>query len=59
MGKMSRVLAAGPTRKEFTTLMLGPRGIGKTTMLAAIADEAEAAGWRVIRIDAPLSPQPG
>ena len=58
IGRMARVLAAGPARKEFTTLMLGPRGVGKTTMASAIADEASAAGWRVIRIDAPLAPQP-
>ena len=58
IGRMARVLAAGPARKEFTTLMLGPRGVGKTTMASAIADEAAAAGWRVIRIDAPLAPQP-
>ena len=58
IGRMVRVLAAGPARKEFTTLMLGPRGVGKTTMAAAIADEAHAAGWRVIRIDTPLAPQP-
>ena len=58
IGRMARVLAAGPARKEFTTLMLGPRGVGKTTMASAIADEAAAAGWRVIRIDAPLVPPP-
>lgn len=58
IGRMARVLAAGPARKEFTTLMLGPRGVGKTTMASAIATEASAAGWRVIRIDAPLAPQP-
>ena len=58
IGRMARVLAAGPARREFTTLMLGPRGVGKTTMASAIADEATAADWRVIRIDAPLAPQP-
>ena len=58
MDKMGRALAAGPSRKEFTTLLLGPRGIGKTTVLTAIADEARAGGWRIIRIDAPLSPAP-
>lgn len=58
LDKMGRALAAGPSHKEFTTLMLGPRGIGKTTVLTAIADEARAAGWRIIRIDAPLSPGP-
>lgn len=58
MDKMGGALAAGPAHKGFTTLMLGPRGIGKTTVLTAIAEEARAAGWRIVRIDAPLSPGP-
>ncbi len=58
MDKMGKALAAGPAHKGFTTLMLGPRGIGKTTVLTAIADEARADGWRTIRIDAPLAPGP-
>ena len=59
VNKMTRVLAAGPKNNAFTSLMLGPRGIGKTTMLLTIMDYAEAAGWRTIQIDAPLSPEPG
>lgn len=59
INQMSRVLAAGSSRKEFTTLLLGPRGVGKTALLAAIADETRAAGWRVIRVDAPLQPETG
>lgn len=59
IGRLCRALAAGAARKEFTTLMLGPRGVGKTTLMAAIADEARAAGWRVIRADAPLEPPAG
>lgn len=58
MDKMGRALAAGPAHKEFTTLMLGSRGTGKTTVLTATADEARAVGWRIVRVDAPLSPGP-
>lgn len=52
-------LAAGPRQREFTTLMLGPRGVGKTTLLARIEDDAASAGWRVVSVDAPFSPRPG
>ena len=54
-----QALKAGPTRPAFTTLALGPRGVGKTTMLAAVADAAAAAGWRIIRVETPLAPPPG
>lgn len=59
VNKMTRVLAAGPKNNALTSLMLGPRGIGKTTMLLTIMEHAEAAGWRTIQIDAPLAPDPG
>lgn len=52
-------LAQGPRVKAFTSLMLGPRGVGKTAALNAISDEAAAAGWRVIAADALLSPPDG
>lgn len=54
-----RALEAGPADPAFTALALGPRGVGKTAMLAVVAAEAEAAGWRVIRVETPLSPGPG
>ena len=57
-GAMS-ALAIGPADKAFTSLMLGPRGVGKTTVLNAITSEAAAAGWRVLAADAMLSPSPG
>ncbi len=56
--RMKTVLAAGPSRREFTTLLLGPRGVGKTTVLAAIAGDAQQAGWRTIRINVPLTRDP-
>ncbi|MCY3861460.1 MAG: ATP-binding protein [bacterium] len=56
--RMKTVLAAGPSRREFTTLLLGPRGVGKTTVLAAIANDAQQAGWRTIRVNVPLTQDP-
>ena len=56
--RMKTVLAAGPSRREFTTLLLGPRGVGKTTVLAAIAGDAQQAGWRTIRINVSLTRDP-
>ena len=52
-------LAQGPRVKAFTSLMLGPRGVGKTAALNAISEEAAAAGWRVIAADALLNPPDG
>lgn len=49
-------LSAGPTHRNFSTLLLGPRGVGKTAVLNAISDDATAAGWRVLAVDALLSP---
>ena len=52
-------LAAGPKVKTFTRLLLGSRGIGKTALLAAGAEEAREAGWHVMEVDAALDPEPG
>lgn len=49
-------LSAGPTHRNFSSLLLGPRGVGKTTVLNAVADDAAASGWRVIAVDALLAP---
>ncbi len=47
-----------PTRKEYATLLLGPKGAGKTTMMSNIAEEARAIGWRVIQLDTPFAAPP-
>ena len=52
LSNVRSTLRAGPGRPEFTSLVLGTRGTGKTVCLLAIRDEAEAAGWRVIQREA-------
>lgn len=44
-------LAAGPASPGYTSLLLGARGMGKTTVLHKVCENAEAgagsyAGWR-------------
>ena len=58
LSNVRAALRAGPGRPEFTSLVLGARGTGKTVCLLAIRDEAEAAGWRVIQREA-LVPEAG
>lgn len=45
-------LGAGPSDKRFTTLLLGPRGSGKTVTLNAMRDAADESGWIVLPLDA-------
>ncbi len=58
LAKFARTLAWGPAVPEFTSLLLGPRGVGKTTVLAAAAQEARAAGWTVISIGVTMPTAP-
>ncbi len=45
-------LGAGPRDNRFTSLLLGPRGSGKTVALNLIEDIAYEAGWIVLPLDA-------
>ena len=45
-------LGAGPGDRRFTTLLLGPRGSGKTVILNAMCDAARESGWIVLPLDA-------
>ena len=45
-------LATGPTHPDFTTLLLGVRGAGKTVMLNAVEDLARSQGWLSVSDDA-------
>ena len=45
-------LATGPRDGRFTSLLLGPRGSGKTVLLAEMEDVAAASGWIVMSADA-------
>ena len=44
-------MATGPTHPGFSSLILGKRGTGKTTLLAKLRAELEAAGWVACKID--------
>ena len=46
-------LETGPTHPDYTTLLLGVRGSGKTVMLDAVQDMARRKGWLAVSDDAP------
>ncbi|MXX41543.1 MAG: hypothetical protein F4Z53_00615 [Acidimicrobiales bacterium] len=48
-------LGAGPGDPRFTSVLLGPRGSGKTVTLNMIEDIACNAGWLVLPLDASTS----
>ena len=48
-------LSAGPRDHRFSTLLLGPRGSGKTVVLNVIRDIARESGWIVLSLDASTS----
>ena len=45
-------LAAGPASPGYTSLLLGGRGMGKTTVLHKVCENAEAGGWIICRVEA-------
>lgn len=45
-------LGGGPRDSRFTSLLLGPRGSGKTVLLNALRDAARESGWIVLPLDA-------
>lgn len=45
-------LASGPAARTFTTVLMGPRGSGKTVVLTEMEQRAAASGWIVISLDA-------
>lgn len=48
---VEEALDTGPTHPDYTALLLGPRGAGKTVLLNAVEDLARARGWVVISDD--------
>lgn len=48
-------LASGPAARTFTTVLVGPRGSGKTVVLTEMEQRAAASGWIVISLDASTS----
>ena len=45
-------LATGPTDRRFCTIVLGPRGSGKTVFQSEIEDIVQENGWLVLSVDA-------
>lgn len=45
-------LGSGPRDLRFTSLLLGPRGSGKTVILNAMRNAAQESGWIVLPLDA-------
>ena len=52
LGTLGSGLATGPNDKWYTTIIMGVRGSGKTTILNEIEDRAAADGWVVLSLDA-------
>ncbi len=48
---LRRGLESGPRDPRFTSILLGPRGSGKTVILNHLKDEARASGWIVLALD--------
>ena len=51
LARIGAGLSSGPRHPGFTTLLLGPRGSGKTAILNSVADAAKQHGWLVISVD--------
>lgn len=52
LSAMERALDNGPDDPNLTSILVGPRGTGKTALLASVAREASARGWVTARVSA-------
>lgn len=52
MSTMKKALANGPSDPNLSMILVGPRGTGKTALLASVAREASAAGWVTAQVSA-------
>lgn len=55
MARLSRALADGPANPDYTLLITGSRGSGKTVLLNEAEDIALSLGWRVISVSASVT----
>lgn len=49
-------MSAGPDHPDYSMLIKGPRGSGKTVLLAAMRDAAEQNGFKTIKVTAKPEP---
>ena len=52
MGALLTSWATGPRDPGFTSLLLGPRGTGKTALMGALAETARRSGWIIVSVKA-------
>ncbi len=48
LNAIDEALATGPTHPDYTSLLIGYRGVGKTVVLNAVEDLASGRGWLII-----------
>ena len=46
--EMGQAFADGPGNPDLSTILIGPRGVGKTALLSCIAEEATGQGWLAV-----------
>ena len=56
--RMRTAFSEGPRNPDYTTLLLGPRGSGKTAMLTELEDICAAEGWVVVALNASTAELP-
>ena len=56
MGRFRAAMSVGPNHPDYSMLLKGPRGSGKTVLLAAMRDLAEAHGHTAVRVTAKPEP---
>jgi len=55
LGPLGAGLRAGPHDEAYTSVLVGPRGSGKTALLTEIGERAAEDGWIVLPVDASTS----
>lgn len=48
LAEMTRAFEDGLGNPNLSTILIGPRGTGKTALLSCIADEAQEKGWLAV-----------